>query len=154
MTPTREIPRGLRIAFMIHAIFTLVFGLAGTFAAKLVGDIANHPVRDVDVNAMLGVVSLALALGSYLAYRASTWDQVNILTIMITFSNLFGGLTGIIAYFFPSIFGLTEPYPPVQLIVSIALAAFGFTFAYFYLSPRPAPAAPASSPSQSPVPQR
>lgn len=150
MPSNREIPRGLRIAFLIHAIFTLIFGIAGTFAAKLVGDIANHPVRDVDVNAMLGVVSLALAIGSFMAYRASGWEQINIMTVMITFSNLFGGVTGLIAYFFPSMFGLTEPYPPVQLIVSAALTAFGATFAYFYLSPKAATAA--NSPKA--VPQR
>lgn len=138
MTPQRAIPHGLRIAFLAYFVFTLIFGIAGTFAAKFVGDLANHPVRDVDVNAMLGVVSLTLAIGSLLAYRASTMEQINILTIMVIFNNLFGGITGIFAYFFPSILGLSEPYLPVQLIVAVALTAFGVAFTYFYLSARTA----------------
>ncbi len=137
MIAQRQIPQGLRIAFLSYSIFTLIFGLAGTFAAKLVGDVAGHQVRDADVNSMLGVVSLALAIGSWLAYRASSWEQIRILTIMVTFNNLFGGIGGMIAFFFPSIFGLAEPFPPVQLIVSIALSLFGVAFAYYYFSVAP-----------------
>jgi hypothetical protein len=138
MSATREIPQGLRITYLASFVFTLIFGLAGTFAAKLVGDIAGHPVRDVDVNVMLGVASLAFALGSWLAYRATTWEQISILTTMLTFCNLFGGVFGIIGYFSPSIFGLSEPYPPVQLLVAVVLTAFGIAFAYFYIVARPA----------------
>jgi hypothetical protein len=138
MSTQTPIPQGLRVAYLANFIFALIFGLAGTFAAKLVGDLANHPVRDVDVNAMLGVASLAFALGSWLAYKATTWEQIGILTAMLAFSNLFGGITGAIAFFFPSIFGLLEPYPPVQLLVAVILIAFGSAFAYFYFSVRPA----------------
>lgn len=135
MTTRREIPQGLRIVFLANFVFTFIFGIAGTFLAKFVGDIANHQVRDVDVNVMLGVASLGFSIASWLAYKATTWEQINIVALMSTFVNLFGGIGGLIGFFVPSVFGITEPYPPVQLIVSLALTALGIAFAYFYFAP-------------------
>lgn len=43
-----DIPRGLRTLYLVHFVFVLIFGLAGTVAAKFVGDVAGHPVRDVN----------------------------------------------------------------------------------------------------------
>src|SRR4029079_8306636 len=124
--------QGLRTTYLVHFVWELIFGLAGTLAAKLVGDIAGHAVRDVDVNMLLGVSALTFALGSWFAYRASHWDQISILTAMEIFFNLVGGIGGIIVYFVPSILGV-ESLPPVQLVVSIVLLLFGAAFSYFYL---------------------
>jgi hypothetical protein len=126
-----EIPKGLRTTYLINFIFALVFGLAGTFAAKLVGSIAGHAVRDADVNALLGVAALTLAIGSGFALRATRWEQISVLTLMQCYFCLAGGLGGLVAYFAPGLLGM-DPLPPVQLLVAIILLALGLAFSYFY----------------------
>lgn len=126
-----QIPNGLRTTYLIHFIWEAIFGLAGTLAAKLVGQIAGHPVTDVDVNMLLGVAALTFALASWFAYRAKSWEQIGILTAAECFFNLVGGLGGIVAYFAPALFGISA-LPPVQLLVSVVLLLFGISFAYFY----------------------
>ncbi len=126
------IPQGLRTTYLVHFVWELIFGLAGTLAAKFVGDIAGHPVRDVDVNMLLGVVALTFALGSWYAARAARWEQISLFTAMLIFANLVGGIGGVIAYFVPSLLGV-ESLPPVQLLVSVVLVLFGSAFTYFYL---------------------
>ena len=128
-----EIPQGLRVTYLINFVFALIFGLAGTFAAKLVGDIAGHPVHDPDVNGLLGVAALTFALGSWYAYRAESWEPIKLVTAMVTFFNLFGGVLGVVAYFFPSLLN-TSSLPPVQLLVSVVLSLLGISFAYFYMN--------------------
>ena len=127
------IPQGLRTTYLIHFVWELIFGLAGTLAAKFVGDLASHPVHDPDVNALLGVAALALALGSWFAYRAPKWEQISILTAVECFFNLVGGIAGVVAYFVPSILGVTA-LPAVLLLVSVVLTLFGLAFTYFYTS--------------------
>lgn len=126
------IPQGLRTTYLIHFVWELIFGIAGTLAAKFVGDIAGHPVTDVDVNMLLGVAALTFAIGSWFAYRAARWEQIAILTAMTIFFNLVGGIGGVIVYFVPSLIGVTS-LPPVQLLVSVVLILFGVAFGYFYL---------------------
>ena len=126
-----EIPRGLRITYLIYFIYALVFGLAGTFAAKLVGDIAGHPVHDVDVNALMGVASLTFALGAWFALRATRWEQISVLTAMLCFFCAVAGVGGLLAYFVPGLFGISA-LPPVQLLVSTVFLLLGIAFNYFY----------------------
>ncbi len=126
-----QIPNGLRTIYLIHFIWEAIFGLAGTLAAKWVGQIAGHPVTDVDVNMLLGVAALTFALASWFAYRASRWEQISILTAAECFFNLIGGLGGLLFFFAPSLFG-SGPLPPVQLLVSVVLLLFGIAFTYFY----------------------
>lgn len=126
-----EISQGLRVTYLINFIVALIFGLAGTFAAKFVGDIAGHPVHDPDVNGLLGVAALTFAIGSWYAYRASSWEDIRLVTAMVAFFNLFGGVLGIAAYFFPSLIGITS-LPPVQLLVAVVLTGLGLSFTYYY----------------------
>ncbi|HZQ10846.1 MAG TPA: hypothetical protein VFD70_29995 [Anaerolineae bacterium] len=128
----QDIPQGLRTVYVINFIFTLIFGLAGTFAAGLVGSIANHPVRDIDVNYGLGAVTLGLALGSWFAYRAKRWDQISILTFIGAFANVLGGVGSLLLYFVPGAFGITQ-LPPVSLVVAVLYTLLGLGFLYFYL---------------------
>jgi preprotein translocase subunit SecY len=127
------IPQSLRITYLIYFVIALIFGLAGTFAAKFVGDLAEHPVRDADVNGLLGVASLTFALGAWYAYRAARWEEVSLVTAMLAFFTGVGGIGGLIAYFFPSLIGI-DRLPPVQLLVSIILLLLGIAFTYFYTS--------------------
>lgn len=126
-----QIPNGLRTTYLIHFIWEAIFGIAGTLAAKLVGQIAGHPVTDVDVNMLLGVAALTFALASWFAYRAKSWEQISILTAAESFFNVVGGIGGIIAFFAPSLFGISA-LPPVQLLVSVVLLLFGAAFTFFY----------------------
>jgi hypothetical protein len=127
-----EIPQGLRTVYLVYFVVTLIFGLAGTFAAKLVGDIANHPVNDLDVNYGLGAITLGLALGAWFAYRAANWEQIAILTFIVAVGNLLGGLGSLLIYFVPGMFGITQ-LPPVSLITAVIYSLLGLGFAYFYL---------------------
>jgi hypothetical protein len=125
-----DIPQGLRTVYLVHFVFALIFGLAGTLVPKLVGDVAGHPVHDVDVNMLLGVASLAFAVGSWFAYRAAHWEQISILTSVECVFNLLGGIGGVIVFFIPSLVGYQ--LPPVQLLVSVILLLLGVAFVYFY----------------------
>lgn len=129
-----KIPNGLRTTYLIHFIWELIFGIAGTLAAKLVGQIAGHTVRDLDVNMLLGVAALTFALASWFAYRAARWEQISILTAVESFFNLIGGLGGIFYFFAGSSLLGAEPAAPVQLLVSVVLTLFGIAFAYYYNS--------------------
>jgi len=126
-----QIPNGLRTTYLIHFIWELIFGLAGTLAAKLVGDIAGYPVTDPVLSGLLGLAALTFALASWFAYRAARWEQISILTAAECFFNLVGGIFGIIAFLVPSLVGL-QSIPPVQLLVSVVLLLFGIFFTYFY----------------------
>lgn len=126
-----QIPSGLRTTYLVHFIWEAIFGLAGTLAAKSVGQIAGHPVTDVDVNMLLGVAALTFALASWFAFRARNWEQISILTAAESFFNVVGGVGGIVAYFSTSILGISA-LPPVQLLVSIVLLLFGISFTYYY----------------------
>lgn len=126
-----QIPNGLRTTYLIHFIWEAIFGIAGTVAAKVVGQIAGHPVTDVDVNMLLGVAALTFALASWFAYRAKSWEQISILTAAESFFNVVGGLGGIVAFFAPSLLGVSA-LPPVQLLVSVVLLLFGVAFTFFY----------------------
>ncbi len=128
-----KIPNGLRTIYLIHFIWELIFGLAGTLAAKLVGDIAGYPVTDPVLSGLLGLAALAFALASWFAYRATSWEQISILTAAESFFNLVGGIGGVILSFTPSVIGL-KSIPPVQLLVSVVLTLFGIAFVYFYNS--------------------
>src|SRR5438309_11477400 len=99
-----EVPQGLRTTLLLDFIYALVFGLAGTLAPRLVGDIAGHPVRDVDVNMLMGVASLTFAVGYWYAYRATRWEQISILIAMNIFFGLVSGIGGLLAYFVPALF--------------------------------------------------
>jgi hypothetical protein len=127
-----EIPQGLRTVYLINFIVTLIFGLAGTFAAGLVGTIAGHVVHDVDVNYGLGATTLGLSLASWFAYRAPHWDQISILTLAAAFINIVGGIGSLVLYFAPGAFGITQ-LPLVSLVVGVVLTLLGIAFAYFYL---------------------
>lgn len=126
-----QIANGLRTTYLIHFIWELIFGLAGTLAATLVGNIAGYPVTDPVLSMLLGLAVLAFALASWFAYRAKSWEQISILTAAECFFNLVGGIGGVIAYFMPALIGL-KTIPPVQLLVSVVLLLFGIAFTYFY----------------------
>jgi hypothetical protein len=128
-----DISRGLRNTYLAQFVFTLIFGLAGTFAAGFVGDLAGHPVHDGDVNMGLGITTLALALGSSFAYRATRWDQISIFTAVCAFNGLVGGVLNVIIHFAPGLVNETS-LPPVQLLVAVIVLALGIAFTYFYFA--------------------
>jgi len=127
------IPKGLRNTFLAQFVFTLIFGIAGTFAAGFVGDLAGHPVHDGDVNMGLGVTTLALALGSWFAYRATRWDQISLFTAVCAFNGLVGGLLNLFAHFVPGFVNETS-LPPVHLLVAVIVLILGISFTYYYFS--------------------
>src|SRR5215510_7121179 len=126
-----QIPNGLRTTYLIHFIWELIFGLAGTLAAKLVGNIAGYPVTDPVLSGLLGLAALTFALASWFAYRAARWEQISILTAAECFFNLVGGVFCGIAFFIPSLSGV-QSIPPLQLLVSVVLVLFYIFFTYFY----------------------
>jgi hypothetical protein len=132
MMKGNAIPQGLRTTYLIAGIIQLILGLAGTFAAKLVGDIAGHQVHDFDVNFGLGVTTLGLAIAAFFAYRATRWHQITLLTFVNAFVGFVGGIGSLILYFAPGIVG-APPFPPVTLVVALLNTVLGGAFAYFYL---------------------
>jgi hypothetical protein len=127
------IPKGLRNTYLAQFIFTLVFGIAGTFAASFVGNLAGHPVHDGDVNMGLGVTTLALALGSWFAFKATRWEQISLFTAVCAFNGLVGGVLNLFAYFVPGFVNMSS-LPPVQLLVAVIVLLLGISFTYYYFN--------------------
>ncbi len=129
----QTIPQGLRWAYLVSFVVALVFGVAGVFAPRLVGDLAGHPVRDIDVNMGLGSAALAFAAGSYYGLRATRWEQVSLVTFVLVVFDLVGGVGGFLTYIMPGLVGVENP-PAVQLLVAVILLALGLVFAAYYVA--------------------
>jgi hypothetical protein len=128
-----NIPQGLRTTYLAQFVFMLIFGLAGTFAASYVGNLAGHPVHDGDVNMGLGITALAFAIGSWYAYRATRWEQISLFSAVCAFNGLVGGALNIFAYFVPGFVNMSS-IPPVQLLIALVILVFGISFTYYYFS--------------------
>lgn len=124
--------RGLKITFLIHAIVALAFGLVLYVKPGLWATMVNWTPYDATMTRVYGAALLALAVSSWLGYRAARWDEVRILVLMeiaLTVLSTVGGLWGL----------LFRGAPAFGWVSVLIWVVFAVAWIYFYVN-RPAQA--------------
>jgi hypothetical protein len=132
----RPISKRLRITFLIHGIISAVLGallwlIPGRSLMPLGWVVKSFQLPGTDVNIsgdffvdpfitrLLGAALLALALSSFLGWRATRWEQVAIVVQQETALCVLG----VVAFFYVLARSF-RPMPPIGWAVMILLAAF------------------------------
>jgi hypothetical protein len=124
--------RGLKITFSIHAIVAIVFGIVLYLQPGLWATLVKWTPFDASMTRVYGAALLALAVSSWLGYRAARWEEVRILVMMeiaFTVLSTVGALWGL----------LFRGAPAFGWVAVVIWVAFAVAWIYFYLR-RPAQA--------------
>jgi hypothetical protein len=117
--------KGLKITFLIHAIVALVFGIVLYLRPVSWALLVNWTPFDGDMTRIYGAALLALAVSSWLGYRAKRWEEVRILVLMeitLTVLSTVGELWGLL-------FRNTPSFAWVAVMIWVA---FAVAWIYFY----------------------
>lgn len=129
----KQIPSSLKAAFLIHAVLALVFGLGWFLFPETVGDIFNWEMSD-PLWRVIGAFMLTLGISSFLAYLASTWEEVRLKVQLEMSWTLLGGIA--------ILWGLlNEEFPVIAWGFFGMLALFFVVFVAAYLREEIAPVA-------------
>ena len=124
--------RGLKITFLVHAVVAFVFGIVCYVKPGLLVTLVQWPHLDPHMTRAFGAALLAIAISSWLAYRATRWEEVRILVQMeigLTVLSTVGGLWAL----------LFRGAPPFGWVAVVLWVAFAAAWIYFYVK-RPAQA--------------
>lgn len=117
-------PRGLQLTFLAHTGVALLFALTWFLVPAQWASIVNWEPFDPAITRLFGAIVLALALSSWLSYRATTWEAVRIKTQLEVALTSLGALTGVYEV-------LVGP-PAFMWAPAILLAVFAIAYGYFY----------------------
>ena len=117
--------QGLKYTFMAHVVVAGVFGLLMFLVPAAFAALIQWPNIDPLIARSLGAAELALAVSSWLAFRAVRWDEVRIVVQMeIAFTVL-----GALGTLYELLFGGA---PAIGWIVAVVFAVFAVLWVYFY----------------------
>ena len=117
--------KGLKITFLIHAIISLVIGIGLYIIPRPLGEMVDWMPFDPTMMRMFGGALLALAVSSWLCYRAASWEQVRIVVVMEIAFTILGVLGGLYAV-------LADDAPPFTWVQVVIAAVFAILWIYFY----------------------
>ncbi len=119
----KQIPRGLRITFLVHVIVAGIFGLVFLLIPDVYARLTGLPVQDwgMSIARMLGAAQLGFALSSWLAYKQTLFERVKIVAQM----EVVWSILGTLAAGYGVIFG---GFPVVYWTNVVIMAAFGVAF--------------------------
>ncbi len=114
--------RGLRIVFLVHAIVSVISGIVmyivpGTWASS-----ADWAPFDPAITRIYGAALLALALSSWLGFRATSWEEVRIVVQMEIAFTVLGALGGLYEVLFAD--APSSAWASVVIFVAFAIAWF------------------------------
>ena len=122
----RKITPGLRGTFLVHSIMMTMFAITYMFFPVLWGDITGCLSNQVpQIFRLLGTAILGYAISSFLAYKATSWDSVRIVTQMEC----------IITVLFPIVILLALllwDLPAIGWMYFVVMSGFAIAFNYFY----------------------
>ena len=121
-------PKGLKATFLIHFIVALVFAIGLLlFPAALLGmwGFASFPAASGVLPRLQGSAMLAIAVSSWLGYRASELQQVRIVVAMEVWLSVVGTLVGLYGIIF-------EGAPAFIWVNVVIFAAFAVLWVLFY----------------------
>jgi hypothetical protein len=120
-----KIPQGLKTAFLIHFIISLLFGLGFLLIPVAVGNLFGLNVQDPSIYRLLGAAILGFAVSSWLSYQATEWESVRIVLVMEIVWATLGTLVLLYALLFAG-------FPALGALNAVILAAFAIAFGWFY----------------------
>jgi len=126
---SEEITKISKYIFLIAFIVQVIFGIWYFIAPETWSTLTGWPVETAAGRA-LGAAIMTLALGSFLAYRATSWDKVELFVIMQILWNILGLIAMLWAYF-----TMTLPVA-IWLIVGL-LGLLLILFLYVYMQEKP-----------------
>ena len=120
-----EIPTTAKYVFLLHFIVALVFGAFWFLMPEYWSTLTGWPVEYAS-GRLVGMATLMMAIGSFLAYQKTTWEQIEIYVIM----ELVFNILGIIGMLW-SMFTMTLPVVAWALIGLLGLFAILFLYIFF-----------------------
>jgi len=122
----RQITPGLRGTFFVHSIMMAVFAITYMFFPVLWGDITGCLSNQVpQIFRLFGTAILGYAISSFLAYKATSWESVRIVTQMECIITILFPIVILLALLF---WGL----PAIGWLSFVVMSGFAIAFNYFY----------------------
>ena len=120
-----KISSGLRILFLVHFVFALVFGLFYLFIPGIFMGWLGVSLQDGLPFRVIGAAVLAFAASSWYCYQAAEWERVKIVILAEIVWTVLSALVCLYGLLFVSA-------PAAYWINVIIMAGFAAAFAYFY----------------------
>lgn len=122
----KQITPGLRGTFLVHSIMMAVFAITYMFFPVLWGDITGCLSNQVpQIFRLFGTAILGYAISSFLAYKATSWESVRIVTQMECIITILFPIVILLALLF---WGL----PAIGWLSFVVMSGFAIAFNYFY----------------------
>jgi hypothetical protein len=127
MSETNIIPKGLKITFLVHFILGLVMGIPFLLFPEGYADMLNFTISEPMAYRMLGAATIGFSISSWLAYKKSNWDSVEILVIAEIIWTILGTII--------TIWGIiSEEFPAAAWLNAIPMLGFAIAFCYFFFT--------------------
>ena len=121
----KQIPKGLKITFLVHFITAGIFGAGFLLIPEMLTEMVGARAMEPSTFRLVGAAMLAFAASSWLAYRQPVWEKVKIVVqIEIVWTVL-----GVLATLWGLMF---EGLPAADWMNVVILGAFAVAFAAFY----------------------
>ncbi len=122
---SEEISKISKYIFLLAFIVQIIFGVWFFVAPETWSTLTGWPVETAAGRA-LGAAIIVLALGGLLAYRAASWDKVELFVIMQILWNILGLIAMLWAYF-------TMTLPVATWLIVGLLGLLLILFLYVYM---------------------
>ncbi|MGY5863428.1 MAG: hypothetical protein RTV41_02430 [Candidatus Thorarchaeota archaeon] len=119
-----ELSKISKYIFLLAFIAQIIFGVWYFVAPDSWSALTGWPL-ELSAGRVLGAAIVALALGGLLAYRATSWDKVELYVMMQLFWNVFGLIAILWAYF-----TMTLPVATWLIVGLLGLYLILFLFVY------------------------
>jgi hypothetical protein len=114
-----------KYVFLLHFIVALIFGAFWFLLPEYWSSLSGWPI-EYAAGRIVGMAALVMAVGSFFAYRSTTWDQVEIYVMMELVFNILGTI-GMLW----NVFTVSLPIIAWVLIGMTSLFAILFLYVYF-----------------------
>jgi hypothetical protein len=120
-----QIPYGLKITFLVHAVAAGIFGLVLLLIPEMFGGMIGASIKEPSTFRLVGAALIAFAASSWFAYRATVWERVKIVVQM----EIVWTILGVLA----TLYGLVYEGLPAGVWMNVViLGVFAVAFIFFY----------------------
>jgi len=120
----KHISYGLKITFLVHAIFGLLTGLVFLLYPQA-WNALGAKIQEPEIYRVVGAAILGFAASSWWAYKEAAWEKVKIIVKMEIFWTALGALVILFGLLFAGL-------PAIEWVFAIVLAGFAVAFYYFF----------------------
>lgn len=119
-----EISKFLKMSFLIGGLCAIVYGLVYLLIPDIHANMVGFPYAE-SADRTIGSLLLGYGVGNLLAYRASSWENVELVVLM--------SLTFLVIGVFVALYSIAIGLLPVAAYMHVGLALFlMFLFLYSY----------------------